>query len=146
MWMLALLPIGMLIAGSAIGDLAAHRGTAALVTSYGTRTIVKTHTVERKVRGKVVYAHDEVFVHVPLVLVHVDHRVIRVPAHRLPLGSASATVANPLVTVSVQVPTTIYLPSDPVTVTSTVTTQLPPITTTITLPPLPVDDANRSGG
>lgn len=90
-------------------------------------------TVKRVVRGRVIRREHKVYVWVPVVIVRTDHHVIRVPAHKLPLRSASATVANPLVTVSVAVPTTVYLPSPPVTVTTTVT-DLATTTITVSVP------------
>lgn len=134
MWMVVLLPLGMLLVGHGLANLAAPTGRVAdaVTLSGGTRVVTSVETVTRKVRGRIVRVADKVYVHVPLVVIHVDHRTIRVPAHKLPLRSAAAVVANPLVTVRVEVPTTVYLPTT-VTVTTTATTWVP-TTTTISLP------------
>lgn len=103
------------------------------VTSHGVSVTTRVRTVRRVVHGRVVHVEDKVYVLVPVIVVHTDHHTIRVPAHRLPIRSAAATVADPLVTVRVQVPTTVFVPTT-VTTTVTQTDQLPPVTTTITLP------------
>src|ERR1044072_6872481 len=87
--------------------------------------------------GKVVNKNDRIYARVPVVVVHTDHHTIRVPQPLLPLRSAAATVADPRVTVTVEIPG----PSaGPVHVTSTVTsteTELSVTTTTISLPMIP---------
>ena len=117
-----------------------------------TDTAVSTRTVERKVKGRVVRIHDKVYIHVPVIVVHTDHHVIKVPAHNLPIRSAQATVATPLVTVHVPIPTTVYVPTVTTvtdTVTSTDTVTLPAVTITVTLPldlPSAVGAGGYSGG
>lgn len=129
-----LIAAGALILGvRAASDIApAVPGTQTILEPGQTRTFVSTHIVTRKVKGRIVHVADKVYVTVPVIRVHVDHRTITVAAQRLPLRSASATVvANAKVTVYIPVPQTIFVPT---TVTSTETVELPPSTTTITVP------------
>jgi hypothetical protein len=136
-WVAVLLPLGMFLAGHGFASLAARSVARTVVeTSYGTRTTTETRFVERKVHGKVIHRDEKVYVQVPVVIVHTDHHTIRVPRHLLPIRSAAATVAYPLVTVRVAVPTTVFVPTvETVTVTSTATDIVPTtVTTTITLP------------
>ena len=63
-----------------------------------------------------------------------DEHTVTVPAHNLPLKSASASVANPLVTVYVPVPTTIYVPVPTTVTVVSVSTLTVPTTITITVP------------
>lgn len=135
-----LFPLGMILIGWGLTDYSPLKAENQLgvetttLTRQGT-TSVSTRIVTRKVHGRLVHVHDKVYVHVPLVIVHVDHRIIKVPAHRLPLRSAAAVVANPLVTVTAYVPTTVVVPGEQVTVTSTVTsTEVSVSTITVTLP------------
>jgi len=140
---IGLVCIGLSLIGWKAATLTSHLGKASAgvvtYTSNGTvySTRVETRTVRRVVKGKVVYRDDQVYVRVPVVVVHTHHRIIKVPQHLLPLRSAAATVADPQVTVTVEVPG----PSpEPVTVTSTVTTTETSIsveTTTISLPLIP---------
>lgn len=134
-FLIGLIPLGMLLVGWGLSDhispLSAETG-AVTVTSHGVRVVTSTKMVERVVHGKVIHRADKVYIQVPLIVVHTDHHVVKVPAHKLPLRSAAATVANPLVTVQVAVPTTIYVPTTILsTVTSTVT-DLSLVTTTVT--------------
>jgi hypothetical protein len=140
-FLIALLPIGMLIAGWGLADHLSQLGAAqqsarATITRHGTEYVTRVHTVKRVVRGHVhTLPGSQVVVHVPLIVVHTDHHVIKVPAHDVPLKSAEAAVALPNMPVTVWV--TIPGPApEPVTVTSTVTVteQLPPVTVTVTLP------------
>jgi hypothetical protein len=110
------------------------RSDAVTITRHGTSYVTRVHTVKRVVRGHVhTLPGAQVVVHVPLIVVHTDHHVIKVPAHDVPLKSAEAAVALPNMPVTVYV--TIPGPApEPVTVTSTVTEQLPPVTVTVTLP------------
>jgi hypothetical protein len=139
-FLVALIPIGMLISGWGLSErvspLSADSGAVTTITNRGTEYVTRMRTVERKVHGRIVHVEDKVYVQVPLVVVHVDHRTIRVPAHKLPLRSAAAMVASPLVTIHIPVPTTVYVPTTIyATVTSTVTsTTWVPTTTTISLP------------
>ncbi len=128
-----LIAAGALILGvRAASDIApAVPGTQTILEPGQTRTFVSTHIVTRKVKGRIIHVDDRVYVTVPFIRVHVDHRTITVQAQTLPLRSAQATVAHPLVTVYIPVPETIYVPT---TVTTTETVQLPPSTTTITVP------------
>lgn len=137
MWMLALLPLGALMFGHGLANLAAPTASRIVLGPGRTHTdfSVSTRIVAKKVRGKLVHVEDKVYVHVPLVVVHVDHRTIRVPAHRLPLRSGSALVANPLVTVYVDVPgPTVFVPTTFTTTATSVSTETITIPTTITLP------------
>lgn len=141
-WTVILVPIGFLLMGWGVGNdyLAAKPPGVAggVVTKYGTHLVVSTETVTQKVRGKVVTRDQDVYIKVPVTFIRIDHRVVKVPEHLLPLRSASAMVATPLVTVTAYVPTTVTV-AVPTTVTSTATvtsTDLVPttVTTTITLP------------
>lgn len=131
-WMVALVPIGMLLVGWGLSErvspLSAQHNGVETVTRHGTRVVTTTRTVTRSVHGHVIRQNHKVYVQVPLIVVRTDDHIIRVPAHKLPLRSAAATVADPLVTVHVVVPTT-------VTATETVTTtDVVPTTITVTVP------------
>jgi hypothetical protein len=97
-----------------------------------TDTLYSVKTVKRVVRGRILHRNQKVYILVPLVVVHTDHHTIRVPAHRLPLHDASATIVNPLVTVYVGVPTTVFVPTTVTTTETFVSTLTVP--TTITIP------------
>lgn len=144
------LPLAINIAFIAAGALAVgakavdYTGPAPLeqagsVTTI-TRTGVETRVVRRVLRGHVVTVHDKVYVQVPVVVIRTDHHTIRIPAHKLRLRSASATVADPMVTVYIPVPDTVYTPT---TVTTTVevpgvpSTITDTITTTVSVPLIP---------
>jgi len=129
----ALIAIGALaIGGKAAIAVAPTPAVSTIVEPGSTWTQTSVRTVKRVVHGRVIHRDHKVYVLVPLVVVHTDHRTIRVPAHKLPLRSAAATVANPLVTVYIPVASTVYVPT---TVTETTTeTDLVVTTVTVTLP------------
>jgi len=132
-----LIAIGMLAVGGRTAIAIAPTPPASTIVEPGsTWTQTSVRTVKRVVHGHVIHENHKVYVYVPVVIVHTDHRTIRVPAHKLPLRSASATVANPLVTVYVPVASTMYVPT---TVTET-TTETDLVSTTITVT-LPLDPA-----
>lgn len=134
---LVLIAIGALLLGARAAANVAPTPNARTVVQPGeTRTRVSVRTVARKVRGRIVRVHDKVYVTVPQVIVHVDSRTIRVPAHRLPIRSGSAVVANPLVTVYIPVPTTVFVPTT-VTETAPASTVTITIPTTVTIPLIP---------
>lgn len=109
-------------------------GDTGAVTIRKTGTVTTTRTVERRVHGRIVRREEKVYVRVPLIVVHTDGHTIRVPAHLLPISGAAATIAHPMVTVRVAVPTTVYVPTT-VTTTETVTsTEIVPTTFTVTVP------------
>lgn len=132
---IALIAIGALIIGGRAALMAAPTPTQIVgervVTDW--RTVTKTRTIKKLVHGHVVRVDHKVYVQVPTIIIHTDHRVIKVPAHKLPLRSAAATVAQPLVTVYVPVQgDTVYVPT---TVTETVTSTVTDIlTTTVSVP------------
>lgn len=107
---------------------------AVTLTRHGTEIVTTTRTVERKVRGRIVHRSEKVFVRVPLIVVHTDDHTIRVPAHLLPISGAQATIARPMVTVLVHVPTTIYVPTTVTSVVTVTDTELVPTTITVTVP------------
>jgi hypothetical protein len=133
---------GMLLGGWQLATAAAPIPASKTIIRHGTEYRTRVRTVKRVTRGRVITLPGGTrVVHVPLIIIHTDHKTIRVPAHNLPFRRVAqggdlqaATVAEPLVPVTV----TVYVPSDPVTVTSvvttteTVTTWIP---TTITVPP-----------
>ena len=142
---IGLVCIGVSLLGWKGATLASGFGstTAGFVTFTKNGTVYRTDvaTVTQKVQGRVITLPGGTkVVHVPLVIVHTDHKVIRVPAHNLPIrtverGLVAATVAQPLVPVTV----TVYVPSAPEVVTSVVTsvstvTTWIPTTITVTLP------------
>lgn len=125
-----LVAIGALAVGAkAAVNVAPTPDARTIVEAGKTRTVssVRVHVVKRVIRGKVIHRDEKVYVRVPIIVVHTDHHVIRVPAHILPLRSAEATIANPLVTVYIPVPTTVFVPT-------TITETLPASTLTITIP------------
>lgn len=82
-------------------------------------------------------------VHVPVIIIHTDHKVIRVPAQNLPFKKTGATtrgltaaVAQPFVpvTLTVYVPTTVYVPVPTTVVTTTTVTDIVPTTVTVSVP------------
>lgn len=128
-----------------VANLGSQTGAVTTITQHGT-TLVTTdvRTIKRVVHGRVIHLPgDQVVVRVPMIVVHTDHHTIKVPAHTLPLRSASATVA--LTNVPVTVYVTMPGPTpDPVTVTVTstatsTTTELVPTTETITVT-LPLEE------
>lgn len=142
-----LFPIGLFVMGLGVSDHVADTGRlgVATVTRHGTEYRTETRTVRRVVKGDVITLQGGTrVVHVPLIVVHADHKTIRVPAHNLPIHHKggdlqAAIVATPTmpVTVTVYVPTTVYPEAATVTstVTTTDTTWVPTtVTTTITLP------------
>ena len=131
-----LICLGSLAIGARAADTIPPTPTDTTTVVAPGRTVTSTRTVRRVVKGKLVRVDDKVFVTVPLVVVHVDHRTIRVPAHRLPLRSASAVVANPLVTVYIPVSSTVFVPTT-ITETLPASTETVTIPTTITLPLIP---------
>jgi hypothetical protein len=147
--MLILMPIGMLLVGAGFARLAAPSPGMVTVTKHGTEYVTTIRTVKRVVHGRVVTLQGgERVVHVPLLIVHTDHKTIRVPAHNLPIHHKggdlqAAIVATPLVPVTV----TVFIPAEPVTLTSFVTatetqtvTDVVPTTITVTLPfTVPID-------
>jgi hypothetical protein len=120
------------------------------VVQRGVSTKTETLTVKRKIRGHVIRLKSGLrVIHVPLIVVHTDERVIRIPAHNLPITrrlGAAVSEADPVVTV------TVYVPSEPVTVTATATTtetvSEPPITltTTVSVPLSPDPTTSDQGG
>jgi len=136
----AIIAAGALLVGkSAAADVVAPATSVVVQGHVVTEWRTKKQIVKRVVRGRVVVKNRRVYVRVPVVLVHVDHRTIRVPQQLRPLKNASARVALPLVPVTV----TVVVPGPspaPVTVTSTVTstdTVISVETTTISLPLIP---------
>lgn len=146
-WLVMMIGLGFVAVGGAqLADTVSHlpdEQAAETVTLYRSGSVLTTtRTVERVVQGRIIrLPSDQVVVRVPLIVVRTDDHFIRVPAHNVPLRSAAATVATPglLATITVHVPVTSYE-----TVTSTVTTTLPPITVpttiTTTLPFDPTSD------
>ncbi len=127
-----LIAVGALAIGGKAAVSIAPPPASTIVEPGSTWTETSVRTVKRVVHGRVIHENHKVYVFVPLVVVHTDHRTIRVPAHKLPLRSAAATVANPLVTVYIPVSSTVYVPT---TVTETTTeTDLVVTTVTVTLP------------
>jgi len=128
----------LLVGKSAASDVAVPATSVVVQGRTVTDTQVRVKTVKRVVHGKVIVRNERVYVRVPVVVVHTDHHTIRVPQHLLPLRSAAATVADPRVTVTVEIPGP---SSAPVTVTSvvtsTVTETLPGTTITVTVPLIP---------
>lgn len=109
---------------------------AVTMTKNGTEYVTTVRTVKRIVKGRIhTLPGHQVVVHVPLIIVRTHHRVIRVPAHDVPLRSAGAAVALPNIPITVYV--TVPLDEPPLVVTSTVTvesTVTVPTTITVTLP------------
>jgi len=137
---IAFIAVGaLIIGGRASIDAAGHNATT-IVVAGRPRTVVSTRTVRRVLEGRIVHREDRVYVLVPQIVVRTDDHVIRVPAHRLRLRSAAASVA--ILPASTQV--TVYIPVPPVTVTTTATeTQtiiVPPTTVTTTIS-LPIDSS-----
>jgi hypothetical protein len=88
------------------------------ITNHAVRT--ETRTIHSFIHGRVVTLPGGTrVVHVPLLVIHTDTRVIRIPPHNIPLRNAS--VAEPTHTVTITIPVTV-----------TQTVQLPPVTTTET--------------
>ncbi len=138
-WLLIMVGAGFVaLGGWHVAEDISHPGAATVVTltRNGTSYVTETRTVKRVVRGKVhTLPGHQVVVRVPLIVVHTDHHVIKVPAHDVPIKSASAAIAMP------NVPVTVYVtvPAEPVTVTSTVvstvvSTDIVPTTITVTVP------------
>jgi hypothetical protein len=138
---MAVIAGGMLLGGWQLATAAAPVAASETVTSHGTLYRTQVRTVKRVTKGRVITLPGGTqVVHVPVIIIHTDHKTIRVPAHNLPFRRVdqggdvqAATVAEPLVPVTV----TVYIPSTPVTsvvtTTETVTTWIP-TTITITVP------------
>lgn len=97
------------------------------VSTITTRHVrVRTRLVRRVTRGRVItLPGGQRVVHVPLLIVHTRNRVIRVPAHNLPIRSVSPARAVALITRPITVTVTVQVP-----VTETVTV---PTTQTVTV-------------
>lgn len=130
-----LIAIGALALGFRAADnIAPTASPATIVMPGSTKTEVSVRTVKRIVKGRVVYRDQKVYVRVPLVVVHTDHHTIKVPAHLLPIRSAAAIVASPLVTVYIPVASTVFVPTTETVFSTVTTTETVIVPTTITLP------------
>jgi len=143
-WLFAVLCLLVAATGWTVAQSIGNSPYATVTDTVKTRLPGETRirTIKRVTRGRVVTLPGGVrVVHVPLLIVHVDHKVIRIPPHNLPFHRAgptthgvTAAVAQPLVpvTVTAYVPTTVFVPTTS-TVTTTDTTWVP-TTVTTTLP------------
>jgi hypothetical protein len=115
-------------AAANLSNLGIQPAAVATITSHMVR--VETRTLHRVTNGRIITLPGGTrVVHVPLLVIHTESRVIRVPAHNIPLKNA--TLAAPLqpVVITIPVMTTVTLP--PVTTTETATTT---IVSTVTIP------------
>ena len=146
MWLAVVLVL--LIAGSG-WTLAARIGSDPYATVTDTiRTKLpgetRTRVIRRVTKGKVItLPGGRQVVHVPLIVIHTDHKVIRVPAHNLPIKRASprahaltasvpkpsspvfVTVYVPVVSTTTETVTVTSVALDTITQTVTVTDTLP---------------------
>jgi hypothetical protein len=135
----------MAVGGAALAQhLPSTRELGAAVTKTSVGTAYRTVTKVTKGRVITLPGGTQV-VHVPAVVIHAKGRRIIVPAHNLKIhridrlgGLLNATVAEPLVPVTV----TVYVPSEPVTVTTTETSPAETAfsTTTVTVPLATTED------
>lgn len=130
-----LVGVGALLIGGRLSIAAAGPHAETVLIPGSDRTITQTTVVKRVVHGHVVHERHKVYVIVPMIRVRTDHRVITIPAHKLPVRGATAAIALAKKPVTVYV--TVPVDAAPIVVTSTVTstvTETQIIPTTITVP------------
>lgn len=145
-WIAAVLVLLIVASGWTVAQQIGSSPYATVTATIKTRLPgeTQTRTIRRVTRGRIITLPSGTkVVHVPLIIIHTDHKIIRVPAHNLPFkrkgpatGGLTAAVAQPVVPVTV----TVYVPAEPVTIFQTVTetttvTDIVPTTVTVPLEP-----------
>jgi hypothetical protein len=132
---LALIAVGgLLVGGKAAASVAAPQ--AETIVEQHVHTTTEMRVVTRRVKGHIrVLAGGEKVIHVPLIVVRTDTKVVRIPAHDIPIstikGARAAFKAKPNEPVTVTVYQPVPVASPPETVTTTV--DHPPVTLTDTV-------------